>query len=44
MVTDRKLPALAYIDDRALHFSSWDQTMQELNDRGHPTWTPFTGE
>lgn len=44
LVTDRKLPAIAYIDDRALHFTSWEQTMAELNDRGYPAWTPFTGK
>lgn len=44
LVTDRKLPALAYIDDRAVRFTTWDQTMQELNNRGHPAWTPSTRE
>lgn len=44
LVTDRKLPALAYIDDRALHFTSWRQAMRELNDRGYPAWAPFTGK
>lgn len=30
LVTDRKLPAVAYVDDRALRFTSWSQTLQDL--------------
>lgn len=30
LVTNRKLPAVAYIDDRAIRFTSWDQTMRDL--------------
>jgi hypothetical protein len=30
LVTDRKLPATVYIDDRAHHFTSWDKTLREL--------------
>jgi O-methyltransferase involved in polyketide biosynthesis len=30
LVTDRKLPALAYVDDRAVRFHSWPQTMTDL--------------
>jgi hypothetical protein len=30
LVTDRKLPALAYIDDRAVRFVSWPQVLSEL--------------
>lgn len=33
LVTDRKLPAIAYIDDRAIHFTSWDQTLAEVRRR-----------
>ncbi|HEX2657847.1 MAG TPA: hypothetical protein VHU40_06230 [Polyangia bacterium] len=30
LVTDRKLAAVAYIDDRALRFESWDQALREI--------------
>ena len=30
LVTNRKLPAFVYIDDRAVRFLDWNQTMQEL--------------
>src|SRR6266540_4074984 len=30
LVTDRKLPAVAYIDDRAIRFESWPQTLDDL--------------
>lgn len=30
LVTRRKLPALAYIDDRAIRFTSWDQALADL--------------
>lgn len=30
LVTCRKLPALRYIDDRALHFVDWNQTLADL--------------
>lgn len=30
LVTDRKLPASAYIDDRAVHFESWPQALTDL--------------
>jgi hypothetical protein len=30
LVTRRKLPAVAYIDDRAIRFSSWDQALADL--------------
>lgn len=33
LVTDRKLPAVAYIDDRALHFTSWPQALAEVRRR-----------
>jgi hypothetical protein len=33
LVTDRKFPATIYIDDRALRFTSWEQTLAELNIR-----------
>lgn len=32
-VTHAKPPAVVYIDDRALHFTSWDQTLDELVER-----------
>lgn len=34
-VTDRKLPALAYVDDRAVRFLTVYQTRNELIDRGY---------
>ncbi len=30
LVTRRKLPAVAYIDDRGIRFESWDQALTEL--------------
>lgn len=30
LVTDRKLPATVYVDDRAHHFESWEQTLSAL--------------
>lgn len=33
LVTNRKLPAVAYIDDRALHFTSWPQALDEVRRR-----------
>lgn len=30
LVTDRKLPAVAYLDDRAVRFTSWSQALLEL--------------
>ncbi len=30
LVTNRKLPAVAYIDDRAIKFESWAQTLREV--------------
>lgn len=30
LVTNRKIPALAYIDDRGIRFTSWAQTMSDL--------------
>lgn len=35
LVTNRKLPAVAYIDDRAVHFTDWRQAMRELSVRGY---------
>lgn len=32
-VTHEKVPALVYIDDRALHFVDWDQALAELGNR-----------
>lgn len=30
LVTNRKLPAVAYLDDRAVRFTSWGQALREL--------------
>lgn len=30
LVTNRKLPAVAYIDDRAIRFESWPQALADL--------------
>ncbi|GAB3156460.1 hypothetical protein GCM10027258_62930 [Amycolatopsis stemonae] len=30
LVTDRKLPAIAYIDDRGIRFTSWPQALADL--------------
>ncbi|NEA52441.1 hypothetical protein [Streptomyces sp. SID10815] len=30
LITDRKLPATVYVDDRALHFDNWRQALAEL--------------
>jgi hypothetical protein len=32
-ITHVKVPALAYIDDRALHFTAWDTALDELAER-----------
>jgi len=29
-VTDRKMPAVAYIDDRGIRFENWDQALADL--------------
>lgn len=34
-VTHVKPPAVVYIDDRALRFTSWDQALHELHERDH---------
>lgn len=34
LVTNRKLPAIAYIDDRAIRFESWNQALADLADPG----------
>lgn len=47
LVTNLKLAANSYLDDRAVHFTSWDQALADLlpkpasepQDRRHPT--PF---
>jgi hypothetical protein len=31
LVSRRKYPAVAYIDDRAIRFTDWDQALAELN-------------
>jgi hypothetical protein len=43
LITDRKLPAVAYIDDRAVRFSSWDETLAYLEPGGQPAELPMTG-
>ena len=35
LVTDRKLPAVVYVDDRAHHFESWGQTLTALGIEVH---------
>lgn len=30
LVTNRKLPAVAYLDDRAVHFDTWPQALRDL--------------
>jgi hypothetical protein len=30
LVTQRKLPALAYLDDRAIRFENWEQALAEI--------------
>jgi hypothetical protein len=30
LVTDRKLPAIAYVDDRAVRFHDWEQAMADI--------------
>lgn len=30
LVTNRKLPAMFYLDDRAVHFVNWDQALSEI--------------
>lgn len=35
LVTDRKLPAAVYVDDRAHHFKSWGQTLTALGVEVH---------
>lgn len=30
LVTNKKLPAVAYIDDRGIRFQSWDQALADL--------------
>jgi hypothetical protein len=32
LVTNRKLPALAYLDDRGVRFTSWDQALADLRE------------
>jgi hypothetical protein len=32
LVTRRKLPAVAYVDDRAVRFTNWDETLRTLRD------------
>lgn len=34
LVTRRKLPAIAYIDDRAVRFTTWPQALDSLEDLG----------
>lgn len=32
LITQRKLPAIAYIDDRAIRFESWGQALADLEE------------
>jgi hypothetical protein len=34
LVTDRKLPAFAYLDDRAVRFTSWDTVLENPPEPG----------
>ena len=43
LVTDRKLPAVAYIDDRAIRFTNWDQALDDLGRFEPPATPPKTG-
>lgn len=40
LVTDRKLPAVAYIDDRGIRFKSWKQVLAELENMANPPGRP----
>jgi hypothetical protein len=33
LVSNRKLPAVAYIDDRAIHFTDWTEALAEVRRR-----------
>lgn len=37
LITNRKLPCWAYIDDRAIQFKDWSQTLDDLAAMGGPT-------
>lgn len=41
LVTSRKLPAVAYVDDRAVRFESWQQAMADLGEADH-SWACAT--
>lgn len=46
LVTNRKLPAYAYVDDRSIEFKSWDQVLRRLGLREgdeQPLPTPTDG-
>ena len=34
LVTDRKYPAIAYLDDRAVRFTNWEQALADLAGKG----------
>jgi hypothetical protein len=34
LITNRKLPAIAYIDDRAIRFFNWNQALRDLERYG----------
>jgi hypothetical protein len=40
LVTDRKLPAIAYIDDRSVRFQSWAQALVALENVQNPRENP----
>ena len=42
LVTNRKLPAFAYIDDQGIRFEGWPQALADL-DRYEPSVPPETG-
>jgi hypothetical protein len=35
LVTNRKLPAYVYVDDRAVRFESWEQTLDAISELGY---------
>ncbi|MFD0775952.1 hypothetical protein ACFQZ2_18615 [Streptomonospora algeriensis] len=43
LVTNRKLPAIAYIDDRAVRFESWAQVSRDMTALGYSFGMPDTG-
>lgn len=40
LVTNRKLPAQAYLDDRGIRFTSWTQALRDMHELGIPYIKP----